>query len=108
MVNIRYLEREPISKTSERGSSYAIHTMLDRLSFMMKRETQYTLPVTTFENILEPLGSNSAGHDLHIVTLCCFCRSRSWWGTHLALSLHFDAQWNMHFHNSSLTTKITI
>ena len=65
MENICFLERKPVCKTSGRGSSSAIYTMSDRLSVMVKRETQYESPVTTSENILGPLGSNSSSHDLH-------------------------------------------
>ena len=41
MENILRLKTETVIQTSERASSFAIY---DRLSFKVKRETQYVLP----------------------------------------------------------------
>ena len=50
MVNILFLERKPVFRTSGRGSSSASHTILERLSFIMKKEIQHSSPVTTSQH----------------------------------------------------------
>ena len=88
MVNILFLERKPVFRTSGSGSSSASQTILERLSFIMKEEIQHSSPVTTSENfLLEPFGSNSCNHlrQIHyIVTICSFCSVFNWRGTYLS------------------------
>ena len=84
MVNILFLERKPVFRTSGRGSSSTSHTMLERLSFIVKKEIQHSSPVTTSENLWGPFGSNYWNQLRQIATLCSFCSVVNRWGTHLA------------------------
>ena len=76
--HIRFIERKPVFKTSERGSSSAIHTVLDRLALMVKRETQYIMhylglhPKTSWgrwTQILQAMTYNFC-HPLLLLFLC--------------------------------------
>ena len=83
-VNILFLERKPVFRTSGRGSSSASHTVLERLSFIVKKEIQHSSPVTTSENLLGPFGSNYCNQLRPIATLFSFCSVVKWWRTRLA------------------------
>ena len=73
-VNILFLERKPLFRTSRHGSYSTSHTTLERLSFIMKKEIQHSSPVTTSEKFLGPFASNISNQ----------LRQTVRWGTHLA------------------------
>ena len=74
MMNILILERKPVFRTSERGSSSTSHTMFEHLS-----------PIKTSENLLGAF-TNSCKHLRQIVTPCSFYSVVNWWGPILQTS----------------------
>ena len=51
------------------------------------KEIQHSSPVTTWENLWGPFGSNPCSQLRQVATLCSFCSIVNWLGTHLAYLL---------------------